>query len=55
MLYELRDHPDDFPIIRATLADARKRARKRVEQFGFPVLIYEMNPFTGEKLIETVQ
>lgn len=54
MHYELRDHPDDLPIICDTLAEARKRARQRVERFGFPVLIYEQDPFAGEKLIEEV-
>lgn len=55
MTYELRDHPDDLPIICDTLAEARQRARQRVERFGFPVLIYEINPFIGERLVETVQ
>ncbi|WP_299846361.1 hypothetical protein [uncultured Paracoccus sp.] len=54
MTYELRDHPDDLPIICATLAEARQRARQRVERFGFPVLIYELDPFAGERIIEEV-
>ncbi|MFD1796819.1 hypothetical protein ACFSC1_12580 [Paracoccus aurantiacus] len=54
MFYELRDHPDDLPIRCETLAEAKRRARIRVERFGFSVLIYEVSPFTGEKLLEEI-
>ena len=40
--YELRDYPDDLPIICTTLAEAERKARHRVEHVGGPVLIYEM-------------
>ena len=54
MTYELRDHPDDLPIACDTLSEARRRARRRSELFGFPVLIYEIDPFTGKRFIEEV-
>lgn len=54
MIYEIRDHPDDLPIPCKTLAEARKRARQRVRNFGGEALIYELCPFTGEKLIERI-
>ncbi|WBU58594.1 hypothetical protein [Paracoccus sediminicola] len=54
MFYELRDHPDDLPIRCETLAEARRRARSRAERFGFAILIYEVNPFIGEKLLEEI-
>lgn len=54
MIYELRDHPDDLPIRCATLAEARKRGRQRRERFGIEILIYEIDPFEGEKLLEVV-
>ncbi|MFD1882020.1 hypothetical protein [Paracoccus pacificus] len=41
MIYELRDHPDDLPILCKSLAEARKRARARAARFGIGVLIYE--------------
>lgn len=54
MSYELRDYPDDLPIPCATLAEARRRAISRAEKFGFEVLIYEVCPLTGEKLLEVI-
>ena len=54
MNYELRDHPDDLPIPCDTLDEARRRARHRAERFGIPVLIYEMDPFRGERFIEEI-
>lgn len=54
MFYELRDHPDDLPVRCTTLAEARKRARQRLERFGIEILIYEIDPFTGEKLVEVI-
>lgn len=54
MFYELRDHPDDLPVRCETLAEARTRARQRVARFGIEVLIYEVCPFEGEKLLELV-
>ena len=54
MFYEIRDHPDDLPVRSKTLADAKQRARRRVEKFGIPVLIYEVCPLTGEKLLEEI-
>lgn len=54
MFYELRDHPDDLPIRYETLTEAHKRARQRVNGFGIEVLIYEVCPFEGEKLLEVI-
>jgi|GEM_PF-3332191 len=54
MIYELRDHPDDLPIRCETLAEARHRARRRSERFGIAVLVYKMDPFTGERLLEEI-
>ncbi|WP_348671006.1 hypothetical protein, partial [uncultured Paracoccus sp.] len=54
MIYELRDHPDDLPIPCETLEEVRHRARRRAERFGIAVLIYEMDPFTGERLLEEI-
>ena len=54
MFYELRDHPDDLRCRCESLAEARKRARARAARFGISVLIYEMDPFTGERLVEDV-
>ncbi len=54
MFYELRDHPDDLPIRCDTLAEAQKRARSRRDRFGISVLIYEVCPLTGERLVEQV-
>lgn len=52
MYYEIRDYPDDLPIRCETLEEARRRARRRVERHGFAVLIYEVCPLIGEKLLE---
>lgn len=52
MFYELRDHPDDLPIPCETLAEAQRCARARAARFGISVLIYEMDPFTGERLVD---
>lgn len=54
MFYELRDHPDDLPIRCDTLAEAYKRARSRVLRFGIEVLIYEVDPFEGDRLLDVV-
>ena len=54
MIYELRDHPDDLPIPCDTLEEARHRARRRAEQFGIAVLIYEIDPYRGERFIEEI-
>lgn len=54
MTYELRDYPDDLPIPCKTLAEARRRAQRRVEKFGMTVLIYEVCPFAGEKILEEI-
>lgn len=51
--YELRDDPDDLPIICATLAEAERRARTRAERIGGPVLIYEMRS-DRERLIGAI-
>lgn len=44
--YEIRDNPDDLPIICATLAEAERR--------GIEVLIYEMHPTRGERFIGAI-
>lgn len=54
MIYELRDDPDDLPIICATLAEAERRGRRRAASLGIEVLIYEMDPRRGERLIGTI-
>lgn len=54
MFYELRDHPDDLPIRCETLAEAKRRARSRGEKFGISILIYEVCPLIGEKLLEEI-
>ena len=54
MFYELRDHPDDLPIPCETLAEARKRARARATRYGIGALIYEIDPFTGERFLEEI-
>lgn len=47
MTYELRDDPDDLPIICATEAEARRRGRQRAARIGQPVLIYEVETATA--------
>ena len=54
MFYELRDHPDYLPIPCETLAEARKRARARATRYGIGALIYEIDPFTGERFLEEI-
>jgi len=49
--YEVRDDPDDLPIICATEVEARRRAHRRAERIGQPVLIYEMDDQRGERFI----
>lgn len=50
--YELRDDPDDLPIIvRAPLAKARAAARRRAARIGAEVLIYEISYPAGERYI----
>jgi hypothetical protein len=48
--YELRDHPDDLPIICRTLDQAARRANRRAERMGIPVLVYEVSE-RGERFI----
>ena len=43
MIYEVRDYPDDLPIICATKAEAIRRGRRRAARIGQPVLIYQMD------------
>ena len=52
--YELRDDPDDLPIICPDLASARIRGRRRAARIGGPVLIYSMHSTEGERFIEAV-
>lgn len=52
--YELRDDPDDLPIICPDLATARRRGRHRAARTGNPVLIYSVHLTEGERLIEAV-
>ena len=54
MTYEIRDDPDDLPIICATEAEARRRERRRAARIGQPVLIYEIDDRRGERFICTV-
>ena len=49
--YEIRDDPDDLPIICATLAEAERRGRRRAARLGIEVLIYEMDPVWGERFL----
>ena len=51
MTYEIRDDPDDLPIICATEAEARRRGRRRAARIGQPVLIDEMDDRHGERFI----
>ena len=52
--YEIRDDPDDLPIICATLAEAERRGRRRAARLGIGVLIYEIDPRCGERLIGAI-
>ena len=52
--YEIRDDPDDVPIICATLAEAERRGRRRAARLGIEVLIYEMHPERGERLVDAI-
>ena len=54
VVYEIRDDPEDLPIICATKAEAIRRARRRAERIGQPVLIYEMDDHYGERFIGSV-
>jgi hypothetical protein len=52
--YEVREDPDDLPIICATLAEAERRGRRRAASLGIEILIYEMHPERGERFIGTI-
>ena len=52
--YEIRDDPDDLPIICATLAEAERRGQRRAARLGIEVLIYEMDPTRGERFISAI-
>ena len=52
--YEIRDDPDDLPIICATLTEAERRGQRRAARRGIEVLIYEMHPTRGERLISAI-
>lgn len=52
--YEIRDDPDDLPLVCATLAEAEQRGRHRAARLGIEVLIYEMDPIRGERFIGAV-
>ena len=54
MVYEIRDDPDDLPIICATKAEAIRRGRRRTARIGQPVLIYEVDDHYGERFIGSV-
>ena len=43
MIYEVRDDPEDLPIICATESEARRRGRRRAARIGQPVLIYQVD------------
>ena len=55
VVYEIRDDPDDLPIICATEAEARRRGRRRAARIGQPVLIYEMDDRCGERYLGAVE
>ena len=42
MIYQVRDDPDDLPIICATEAEAYRRGRRRAARIGQLVLIYQV-------------
>ena len=50
-IYEIRDDPDDLPILCASLAEAERRARSRAARLGIEVLVYEIHPARGERFI----
>ena len=52
--YEIRDDPDNLPIICATLAEAERRGHRRAARLGIEVLIYEVHPTRGERLIAAI-
>ena len=52
--YEIRDDPDDLPIICAPLAEAERRGSRRAARLGIEVLIYEMHPTRGERFIGAI-
>ena len=54
IIYEIRDDPDDLPIICATLAEAERRGQRRATRLGIEVLIYEMHPTHGERFIGAI-
>lgn len=51
--YEIRDDPDDLPIICATLAEAERRGRRRSARLGQPVLVYEIDHAGAERFLGT--
>jgi hypothetical protein len=52
--YELRDDPDDLPVICATEAQAWRKAAHRAERLGVSVLIYRMSEQKGETYLGCV-
>ena len=52
--YEIRDDPDDLPIICATLTKPERRGQRRAARRGIEVLIYEMHPTRGERSIGAI-
>jgi len=52
--YEIRDDPDDLPIICATLSEAERRGQRRAARLGIEVLIYEMHPTREERFIGAI-
>ena len=55
VVYEVRDDPDDLPIICATKAEAIRRGRRRAARVGQPMLIYEVDYHYGERFIGCVE
>ena len=51
MIYEIRDDPDDLPIICASETEARRRAHHRAARIGQSVLIYEVDDRHGDRFI----
>lgn len=51
--YELRDDPDDLPIVKATLPEAERAAVKRSKRLQAQVLVYRVTDH-GETYLGSV-
>jgi len=54
MWYEVRMHVDDIPWIYDSRANAFRKALRKAERSGYPVLVYECSKY-GEKLIAVME